>query len=111
MPQWIWWVIWPVLIFGSAGYLAFIGFELAQKGGRAVKAFEATNAQLQNLITELEKEPKVEAFEGNLLDDPSTLARAHASNLKKREARREAEQRRLINKLVEYRPDESEFRP
>jgi hypothetical protein len=111
MPNWIWWLIWPLLIVGSLGYLGFIGFELLQKANRAAKAFTPTVERLQSLSVALEKPPEIKPSEGNLFDDASVLAASHASNLKKRKAKRDAEQRRLINKLISYRPDESEFLP
>jgi hypothetical protein len=111
MPVWSWWVIWSTLIIGSIGYLGYLGYELVQKAGRVAKALDGTAGQIQKLASALEKTTQLPKFEGNLFDNPADLAGQHARNLKKREAKRQAEQRRLINKLIDYRSDESEFLP
>jgi argininosuccinate lyase len=101
--------MWLVLSIGSLGYFGYLGYELIQKASRVAKALETPAEQIQNLVTALETTPDLPRFEGNLFDNPAELAAAHARNLKKRELKRQAEQRRLINKLNDYRPDESEF--
>jgi hypothetical protein len=111
MPSWSWWVIWSVLIAGSIGYLGYLSYELVQKAGRAAKALEAPAEQFLIFANALEITQDLPNFEGNLLDNHAELAAEHSRNLKKREAKSQAEQRRLINKLIEYRPDESEFQP
>ena len=111
MPVWSLWVIWSVLIIGSIGYLGYLGYELIQKAGRAAKAIDGTAEQIKKLVRALENSTQLPKFEGNLFDNPAELAGEHARNLKKREAKRQAEQRRLINKLIDYRSDESEFLP
>ncbi|MEY4617851.1 MAG: hypothetical protein RL101_37 [Actinomycetota bacterium] len=111
MPNWFWWVLWPVLVVGSIGFLGYLGYELIQKAGRVAKALEGTTEQIQKLASALENPTQLPKFEGNLLDNPAELAGEHTRNLKKREAKRLAEQRRLINKLIDYRSDESEFLP
>lgn len=109
MPGWIWWIIWAILVVGGAIYLGLIAADLVAKAKRAAKALEKPIKQIEALTERLATSVSLQEFEGNLQDDPGPLAAEYARNLKKRETRRLAEQRRLISKLVDYKADESEF--
>lgn len=109
METWVWWLIWVGLALFALIYLGYIGWDLLAKATRAAKSFEAGAKQVEALVQALEKPADIAKFEGNLLDDPGPLATEHARNLRKREAKRQERQRRLINKLIDY--DESEFKP
>jgi NADPH:quinone reductase-like Zn-dependent oxidoreductase len=111
MPAWSWWVIWSILIIGGAAYLGLIIFDLAAKAKRAIPVIEKSTKQIEELSESLSKSVVLAEFQGNLLDEPGPLAAEYARNQKKRESKRLSEQRRLINKLIDYKADESEFRP
>lgn len=111
MPSWAWWLIWGGLGFFSMLYLGYLGYNLFGKASRALSALEPTAKRLEILAQAASQPPKIDAFEGNLLDEVGPLQTAHSRNLKKREARRVDRQRRLINKLIDYQADESEFKP
>lgn len=109
MEAWAWWLIWGGLALASLIYFGYLGLELFNKSARAMKELEVSAKLLEPLMAELENPAQLPVFEGNLLDDPSPLIAEHTRNLKKREAKRQGRQRRLINKLIDY--DESEFKP
>lgn len=109
MESWAWLLIWVGLALFATIYLGYIGWDLVGKATRAAKSLESGARQIEALVAALEKPAEISKFEGNLLDDPGPLAAEHARNLKKREAKRQERQRRLINKLIDY--DESEFKP
>lgn len=109
MPGWAWWLIWVGLALASAGYLGYLGLNLLAKASRAAKALELGAKKVEAFTQALETKAELTRFEGNLMDDPAPLVAEHARNLKKREAKRQERQRRLIAKLIDY--DESEFKP
>ncbi|MFM6977931.1 MAG: hypothetical protein ACKOWR_04380 [Micrococcales bacterium] len=75
------------------------------------KALEASAKLAEPLLEALEKTAILPEFSGNLLDDPAPLLAERRRNLRKREVQRQERQRRLINKLIDYQADESEFKP
>jgi hypothetical protein len=111
MTGWYWWIIWPALVIGGAIYLGVIVFDLAAKAKRAAKVAQKTAIQLETLSNLMAESAVLTPTEGNLLDDPAPLIAEYARNQRKRESKRLAEQRRLINKLIDYKADESEFHP
>jgi biopolymer transport protein ExbB/TolQ len=108
---WAWWLIWGGLVSFALIYLGYIGYDLFGKAMRAVKALEPLAKQIETLASTQQKSVTLAEFEGNLLDEPGPLVAEHARNLRKREAKRQARQRRLIDELIDYQVDESEFKP
>jgi hypothetical protein len=108
---WVWWLIWVGLVSFALIYLGYIGYDLFGKAVRAVKALEPLGKQIETLASTQQKSATLAEFEGNLLDEPGPLVVEHARNLRKREAKRQARQRRLIDELIDYQVDESEFKP
>lgn len=111
MAGWIWALIWVILVVGALGFFAYLGFDLLAKAKRLLSAGSELTQQATGLANALSATPTQQAFESNLLDEPGPLQAEHRRNLKKRESKRQERQRRLINKLIEYRADESEFKP
>ena len=109
MSSWAWWLIWGGLGLFSILYLGYIGFDLFGKATRAAKAIETAATQVEPLLKAFEQRADLPASQGNLLDDPAPLHAELDRNLKKRAAKRQDRQRRLINKLIDY--NESEFKP
>lgn len=111
MGSWVWVLIWLILSIGALGYFAYLGFELLSKAKRLVLAGTKLVDQASRLVETAAALPSKQTFESNLLDDPGPIQAEYLRNLKKREAKRTERQRRLINKLIEYQADESEFKP
>ena len=111
MAGWFWGLIWMILVLGALGYFAYLGFELLGKAKRLIAASSKLVDQATRLFEAVSALPAEQTFESNLLDDPGPIQAEYLRNLKKREAKRTERQRRLINKLIEYQADESEFKP
>lgn len=109
MAGWVWWLIWSGLVVATITFFGYVAYELIGKTSRLAVALEETQVLAHGLVEASQKAPALTSFEGNLLDDPAPLSAQHQRNLKKRELKRQARQRRLINRLIDY--DESEFKP
>jgi hypothetical protein len=111
MPGWSWVIIWLLLTLGALGFFAYLALELAAKSKRLLSAAVSASESAEPLLRALDQKPELPVFEGDLLSDVAPLAAKLTHGLRLREARRLTRQRRLINKLIELKAEESEFLP
>jgi hypothetical protein len=109
MPGWAWAIIWTALVLGSLGYFAWIGLRLATKAKLALRAAEPTLAALVTLSNAANEPANYEPNPHNLFDDPAELIAEQANLSKRRQTKAADRQRRLINKLIDFKPEESEI--
>lgn len=101
--------VWFGLSLASMGYLGWLAWRLFTKGKKAVEQIvpmAAAASQLAKAFNERGTyEPKPDAISAGL---ETTLA-ARASLVRKRAKASEQRQRRLIARITELKPEESEF--
>ena len=99
--------VWIVLPIAAIGYLAIILWDLFNKTKRAaVPALELAE-KLSDFSKATTIQPSIEKSDGNLFDDPGALEAERRVYLRKRLAKQQATQRRLITRLTKNQ--ESEF--
>jgi hypothetical protein len=109
MPGWAWAIIWTALVLGSLAYFAWLGLRLAKKAKAAFSAAEPSISALVSLANAANEPAKYEPNPHNLLDDPREHIVEQARLSKLRQTKADERQRRLINKLIDFKPEESEI--
>ncbi|MBP6042924.1 MAG: hypothetical protein KA500_00205 [Rhodoluna sp.] len=109
MPPWAWVLIWVGLSIASLAYFAWIAAGLMRQTKRLLRQLEPTIAQLVTLSEAMQPQADYQPSPNNLLDDPAEHV-ANYAKLRKAKADKAAKrQRRLINKLIDFKPEESEI--
>ena len=109
MPAWGWALVWVGLSIAAIGYFAWIAFGLARSAKGVFRQLEPTMAKLKTLSEASQAKIDYQPSPDNLLDDPGEHI-ANYAKLRKAKADKAAKrQRRLINKLIDFKPEESEI--
>lgn len=109
MPAWGWALVWVGLSIAAIGYFAWIAAGMVRGAKRLFRQLEPTIAQLVTLSKAMQPKNDYQPSPDNLLDDPAQHT-ANYAKLRKAKADKAAKrQRRLINKLIDFKPEESEI--
>ena len=109
MGFWTWFWIWLVLSIAALAVLALIAKALVNKLGSAAHQAARLAETAQPLVNALDAKPAIERPSDSLLADPA-IARARLISLQKAKIKkREKRQRRLIESLKRFDPNESRF--
>lgn len=109
MGFWTWFWIWTTLILGSGVVLGIISKGLLNRLGELLHQFERLAKNSEALQTSMVKPSDVTRPDDNLLDDPSPLVAERRRLLTGKQKKHQARQRRLIESLKHFNPDESRF--
>ena len=109
MPAWGWALVWVCLSIAAIGYFVWIATGLFRSAKGVFRQLEPTLAKLEALSEALNATVEYQPGTDNLLDDPGPHI-AHYARLRKAKTDEAAKrQRRLINKLIDFKPEESEI--
>lgn len=97
------------MVLGSLGYFAWLGLWLAKKAKAAFSAAESSIGALVELAKAANEPANYEPNPHNLLDDPREHIVKQARLSKLRQTKADERQRRLIYKLIDFKPEESEI--
>lgn len=109
MPTWFWITLWVVLSVAAIAYFAWILLTLAAKSRGLLRAAEPLLGKLQSFQETISQPVAYQPNPDNLQDDPMEHIALQNRLKKARLARQAAKQRRLINKLIDFDFEESEF--
>lgn len=110
MASWGWLLIWVGLSISALAYFAFIGLGLVRSAKGLFRQLEPTFANLAALAEATQAEVKYEPNPDNLLDDPGPHVANWAKLRRARTDKAAKRQRRLVNKLIDFDFEESEFK-
>lgn len=109
MGFWAWFAIWTALVLGALAVLAYLGWQLMQKGLKVAKELEKLEPVLSKLQAATEAKSEYERPEPDLLKDPVEVYKIRNAFEKRREQKREARKHMLIQRLKHIDPAESRF--
>ena len=109
MPAWGWALVWVGLSLAALGYFAWIASGLVRSAKGVFKQLEPTIEKLNTLSEALQAKTDYRPNPDNLLDDPAEHVANYAKLRKAKTDKAAKRQRRLINKLIDFKPEESEI--
>ncbi|MEO0027134.1 MAG: hypothetical protein RL716_465 [Actinomycetota bacterium] len=110
MGFWAWFWIWTTLLVSSVAVLGIITVGLWNRFSEVLHQFERLAKNSEALQVAMVKPDDVARPEDNLLDDPAVLVAERRHLLTGKQKKHEARQRRLIESLKHFNPDESRFK-
>lgn len=109
MPGWGWALVWIGLSIAAIGYFAWIAAGLFRSAKGVFRQLEPTLAKLNALSEAVNAKVDYQPSPDNLLDDPGPHITNYARLRKTKTDEAAKRQRRLINKLIDFKPEESEI--
>ncbi|MEY4423383.1 MAG: hypothetical protein RLZZ258_486 [Actinomycetota bacterium] len=110
MDFWAWFWIWTTLIVSAVAVLGIITVGLWNRLSEVLHQFERLATNSEALQAAMVKPDDVARPEDNLLDDPSELVAKRRRLIASKQKKHETRQRRLIESLKHFNPDESRLK-